>query len=77
MKIKLHFNRINMQRNDDRVWSAHTHVSCNSAETVVIRHKGKVIGKTVFKPQAKQPRAFVEFAGEVVHDNGQTYIDIP
>jgi hypothetical protein len=76
LKIKLHFNRINMMRKLSGVWSAHTSKACNSSETVIIRHGGKVIGKTVFNPEAKQPRAFIEFAGEVVHENGRTFIDV-
>jgi hypothetical protein len=76
MKVKLHFNRINMARRLREVWSAHTYRSCNSSEQVLIRHKGKIIGRTIFKPDAKQPRAFIELDGEVVYENGHAIIDV-
>lgn len=77
MKIKLHFNRIAMQRRDPRVWSAHTHKACNQSTEVLIQYAGKVIGKTIFKPDASQPRAYVEFTGRVEMDvQGNTVIVI-
>lgn len=77
VKIRLHFNRVNMQRHDPRVWSAHTHKSCNGATEVSIQYAGKVIGRTVYKPEAQQPRAYVEFAGRVETDaQGHTIIVI-
>lgn len=57
MKVKIHFNRVNMQRGDSRVWSAHTSKSCNQAEIVEVRYKGKVILRTDFNPTGAQPRA--------------------
>jgi hypothetical protein len=69
VKIKLHFSRVNMQRRDPRVWSAHTHKSCNQSESVLIRHGGKLIGRTVFREGAEQPRAYIEFAGTVERDD--------
>lgn len=76
MKIKLHFNRVNMQRKSVRVWSAHTSKSCNMSEEVLIRVNGEIIGKTVFKEDGKQPRAHIQFQGDVVHENGATIIDV-
>lgn len=77
MKIKLHFNRVAMQRLDPRVWSAHTSKACNQSTEVLIRHMGRIIGKTVFRKDAAQPRAYVEFAGTVEKDaEGNTVIVI-
>lgn len=76
MKIRLHFNRVNMSRRDPRVWSAHIHKACNQSEEVLIRHGDKVIGKTVFRPDAPQPRAYVEFNGEVIIEEGNTIIEV-
>lgn len=73
MKVKIHFNRVNMQRNDDRVWSAHTSKSCNMAEKIVVMHNGKVVLETVFRPEAKQPRAYLCANGEVTY-KGKTAI---
>ena len=75
-KIKLHFNRVNMSRKNPRVWSAHTSLSCNPSEEVFIRVNDQVIGKTVFRPEASQPRAFIEFKGEVMYENGQAFIQV-
>lgn len=77
-KVKLHFNRVNMQRGDERVWSAHTYKSCNMARDVAIMHGGAVIGRAVFHPdKADNPRAWVEFNGDVaVNANGETVINI-
>jgi hypothetical protein len=77
MKVKLHFNRINMQRKDSRVWSAHTSKSCNMSETIDISHNGKIIGKAVYNPNKKDnPRAWVEFNGEVTSREGRTIIEV-
>lgn len=65
-----------MQRKDNRVWSAHTSKSCNMSKTVKIIHNGTVIGTTCFNPDKKNnPRAWVEFAGEVIiNEKGETCI---
>lgn len=66
MKVKLHFNRINMQRKDPRVWSAHTAKSCNMSQEVEIWAFGSKIGKAVFHSDKKNnPRAWIEFEGTV------------
>jgi hypothetical protein len=59
-----------MNRGLATVWSAHTHKSCNASETVLIKHNGTIIGKTIFDPTAKQPRAYIEFYGEVSNHLG-------
>jgi hypothetical protein len=66
-----------MSRRDPRVWSAHTSKACNQSERVVIRHNGTVVGHTVFRPDAAQPRAFVEFNGRIEKDaEGNAIIEI-
>jgi hypothetical protein len=77
VKIKLHFNRPNMFRGDPRVWSAHTYKNCNQAREVLIRHNGQIVGRTVYKDGAAQPRAYLEFSGEVSMDaDGNAVIEI-
>lgn len=76
MKIKLHFNRINMQRKLQEVWSAHTHKDCNPSGEVVICYKNKIIGHTVYNPDGKQPRAYIEFYGTVTKTQHGSIIDI-
>jgi hypothetical protein len=76
MKVKLHFNRVNMQRGEPEVWTAHTYKQCNQANEVVIRHNGVEIGKTVYNPTSEQPRAYVEFHGNVNTIDNVTYIDV-
>lgn len=77
MKVKIHFNRVNMQRGDSRVWSAHTSKACNMSETIEIRHKGKVVARTVFKPTKKDnPRAWVETSGQVSYKDGITTVEV-
>ena len=75
-KIKLHFNRVNMARRKTAVWSAHTSVACNQADEVVIMHGDKIIGKTVFNPDGVQPRAYVQFYGDVTLENGSTIVRV-
>ena len=76
MKIKLHFSRINMQRKLSKVWTAHTSKVCNQTETILIQHNGIVIGKTVYKPEASQPKAYIEFYGEVVYKDGKVILNV-
>jgi hypothetical protein len=76
LKTKLHFNRVSMQRNDPRVWSAHTSKSCNQSEKVVVRHNGEIVLETVFNPTAKQPRAYLQMFGVVSYEDGVTVVDV-
>lgn len=77
MKVKIHFNRINMQRKDPRVWSAHTSKSCNMSEIVEIRHEGKVIAKIVFNPTKKDnPKAWIEMSGNITQEGGITVVNV-
>lgn len=76
-KIKLHFNRINMQRKNPRVWSAHTSKSCNPSEKVIIMHNGVKILETVFNPDANQPRAYMSINGSIeTNSYGETVINV-
>ena len=76
-KVRLHFNRVNMQRKDSRVWSAHTSRACNMSEVVEIRHEGKVVARTVFQPTKKDnPRAWIEARGHVTVENGITVVNV-
>lgn len=53
-KVKVHFNRINMQRGLPTVWTVHTSDACYQVEEVEIR----VPVLTKYRPTARQPRAF-------------------
>lgn len=75
-KIKLHFNRVAMQRNQPGVWTAHTSVACHGSDEVLIMYGDVLIGKTIFRPEATQPRAYVQLFGEVTRDEGKTVIHI-
>lgn len=65
MKLRLHFNRVNMQRGNKKVWTVHTSKGCYQAKEVVIMHHGEQILGTVFKPDGKQPRAYLEGYGKI------------
>lgn len=55
----LHFNRIAMQRGDPKVWSIRTSRGCFHAERVMVQTHVE----TVYKPRARQPRAFFRGRG--------------
>ena len=77
LKVKLHFNRVNMQRGKQEVWSAHTSKSCNPSREVRIMHHGRTVARTVFQPDKPQnPRAWIEADGFVTNRNGITYIEV-
>jgi hypothetical protein len=65
LKTKLHFNRINMQRRNPNVWTAHNSRGCFQARKLVIMHDGRVLAETVFEPDARQPRAYFVLQAEV------------
>jgi len=73
LKTKLHFNRINMQRGNPNVWTAHNSRGCFAATKLVIMHKGEVVAETVFDPKANQPRAYFVAQAEVKY-RGKTAI---
>lgn len=76
MKIKLHFNRINMQRKKMEVWTAHTSRTCEQSGLVVIKYRGVEICRTIFNPSGTQPRAYLEMHGAVRRNGRNVYIDI-
>src|SRR5260370_1300638 len=58
LKTKLHFNRVNMVRGKDEVWTAHNSHGCFQGEKLVIRHNGVVVAGTIFNPKANRPRGY-------------------
>lgn len=76
MKIKLHFNRINMQRGKAAVWTAHTSRKCEQSGLIVVRHQGREVLRTVFNPEATQPRAYLSINGTVTRNGRNIYIDV-
>lgn len=76
LKTKLHFNRINMQRKDPRVWSAHNSRSCSMSEKIVVKVDGKVVLETEFKPEATQPRAYFVAYGTITQEDGVTVVNV-
>jgi hypothetical protein len=76
LKTRIHFNRVNMQRKDPRVWSAHTSKACNMAEKVIVMHNGTKILETIYNPEGKQPRAFMVAHGNVRFEGDVAIVDI-
>jgi hypothetical protein len=76
MKIKIHFNRVNMQRGKAEIWTAHTSKKCEQSQLIVLRHNGVEVARTVFNPAARQPRAFIQTQGKVRRNGRNIYIDI-
>lgn len=59
--VMVHFNRINMQRGDARVWTVHTSQACHQVTAVDIR----VPLRSVFKKDGRQPRAYFKGKAKV------------
>jgi hypothetical protein len=76
VKTRLHFNRVNMQRGNPNVWTAHNSHGCFQAEEIVIMHDGKVVAHTVFKPEARQPRAYFVAQAKVKTKGKQVIIEV-
>lgn len=76
MKIKLHFNRVNMQRKKPEVWTAHTSRACEQSGLIVVRHNGHDILRTVFNKEGRQPRAYLQMFGKVRRNGRNIYIDV-
>lgn len=65
-KFRLHFNRVNMQRGNPKIWTVHTSKCCYQVKQV----KVYVPLETVFNPDGPQPRAYLAGRAEVyVHKN--------
>lgn len=76
LKTKIHFNRVNMQRKDSRVWSAHNSHGCHMSETVRVVHNGVVVLETVFNPGATQPRAYMLVKGNIRQEGNVTVVEV-
>lgn len=76
LKTKLHFNRVNMQRGNPNVWTAHNSRACHQAEKLVIMHDGKVVAETVFDPKARQPRAYFTAQASVKYKGSTAIIEV-
>lgn len=76
LKTRLHFNRVNMQRGNPNVWTAHNSRGCFQAEKLVIMHDGKVVAETVFSPTARQPRAFFTAQADVKYKGKTAIIEV-
>ena len=59
--FRYHFNRINMQRGDPRVWTVHTRGQCIQTEQI----RCKVPVESRYRPTAQQPRAYFVGKGRV------------
>lgn len=66
MKLRIHFNRVNMQRGSPNVWTVHTSRACYQGRRVRIG----IPLETVFKPLARQPRAYFVGYGQVRQRGG-------
>jgi hypothetical protein len=62
-KFRLHFNRINMQRGKDTVWTIHRSDRCIPARKVAL-YVDPI--ETHFKKDGRQPRAYLSGTGVVV-----------
>ena len=76
LKTRLHFNRVNMQRGNPNVWTAHNSRGCFQAQKLTIMHDGKVVAETVFAPEAKQPRAYFVTQGNVKYKGSTAIIEV-
>lgn len=61
-KFRVHFNRVNMQRGNDRVWTVHYRRACHQVHEVVF---ASAEAFTVFAPEKRQPRAWFEGRGKL------------
>ncbi len=64
LKFRLHFNRINMQRGNPNVWTIHNSRGCFQTHKVIVH----VPLETIFKKDARQPRAYFSGYGTIVPD---------
>jgi len=62
----VHFNRINMQRGNPRVWTVHNRLGCFQVKDVDIRCPMR----TRFRPNGTQPRAVFKGPAMVEIRNG-------
>ena len=61
-KFRLHFNRVNMQRKKNTVWTIHRSDRCIPARRIAVY----VNMETTFKEDGPQPRAYLSGEGVVI-----------
>jgi hypothetical protein len=66
MKLRIHFNRVNMQRGLPNVWTVHTSKRCYQGSRVRV----SIPLETVFKAAGRQPRAYFVGHGRVWQRGG-------
>lgn len=76
LATKLHFNRVNMQRKDPRVWSAKNSRACHQATKLIIKHNGEIIAETVYEPEARQPRAYFAVRASIKYKGDVAIVEI-
>lgn len=62
----VHFNRIEMQRGGEYVWTVHNQLGCFQVKQVLIA----TWMKSIFRPKGQQPRAFFKGPAYVEVKNG-------
>jgi hypothetical protein len=67
-----HFNRINMQRGDPRVWTVHFRGVCYQCRGFVCRMP--IV--TQYREEARQPRAILKGKAESVRELKSGYVEI-
>jgi len=70
-KFRLHFNRINMQRGNPNIWTVHLSDKCIQVREVQV----SVPIETIYRPEARQPRAFLSGKGIVTVQGNTAYIN--
>jgi len=70
-KFRLHFNRINMQRGNPNIWTVHLSDKCIQVREVQVA----VPIETIYRPEARQPRAFLCGKGIVTVQGHTAYIN--
>lgn len=75
--LKVHFNRVNMQRGKSEVWTAHSSKRCNQTSKISFVKDGEVICETIFNPSARQPRAFFKLKATPIYEpNGDLILEL-
>lgn len=70
-KFRAHFNRVNMQRKDSRVWTVHFRGKCIQCEGIRFELVEGGPIHTLYNPLGKQPRATLNgFATQVRLEKG-------
>jgi hypothetical protein len=70
LKFRAHFNRVNMQRGNPKVWTVHNSRGCFQGAGI----SSEVPMRTVFKKNGKQPRAYFEGYAHVKMAGGRIHL---